>query len=57
MKEKVIELNDLSLVDFFGVNEKNLNFLSILFPNVQLIQRGDKLKIMGKEKHINLKSL
>src|SRR5574344_1287718 len=52
MKEKVIELNDLSLVDFFGVNEKNLNFLSILFPNVQLIQRGDKLKIMGKEKHI-----
>lgn len=52
MKEKVIELNDLSLVDFFGVNEKNLNFLSILYPNVQLIQRGDKLKIMGKEKHI-----
>lgn len=52
MTEKVIELNDLSLVDFFGVNEKNLNFLSILYPNVQLIQRGDKLKIMGKEKHI-----
>lgn len=52
MTERIIELNDISLVDFFGVNEKNLNFLSILFPNVELIQRGNTLKIIAKEKDI-----
>ena len=52
MTEKVLELSDISLVDFFGVNEKNLNFLSILYPNVELIQRGDKLKIIGKERNV-----
>ena len=52
MTERIIELNDISLVDFFGVNEKNLNFLSILFPKVELIQRGNTLKIIAKEKDI-----
>ncbi|MCK9163849.1 MAG: PhoH family protein [Bacteroidales bacterium] len=52
MKEKTFELDDISLVDFFGVNEKNLNFLSILFPNVKLIQRGNILKVIGKEKDL-----
>lgn len=53
MKEKIFDLDDISLVDFFGINEKNLNFLSILYPNVELIQRGDKLKVVGKEKYIH----
>lgn len=52
MKEKIFDLDEISLVDFFGINEKNLNFLSILFPYVKLIQRGDKLKVIGKEKYI-----
>lgn len=52
MKDKTFDLDNISLVDFFGTNEKNLNFLSILFPNVDLIQRGNKLKVVGKEKHI-----
>ncbi|MFA7082811.1 MAG: PhoH family protein, partial [Bacteroidales bacterium] len=52
MKEKTFDLDDISLVDFFGINEKNLNFLSILFPNIELIQRGNKLKVIGKEKYI-----
>lgn len=52
MKEKIFDLEKISLVDFFGINEKNLNFLSILFPNVELIQRGNILKVIGKEKYI-----
>lgn len=53
MKDKTFDLDNISLVDFFGTNEKNLNFLSILYPNVELIQRGDKLKVVGKEKYIH----
>src|SRR5574344_954414 len=52
MKEKVFELDELSLVDLFGVNEKNLKFLSILYPKLQLIQRGNTLKILGSIKDI-----
>lgn len=52
MKEKIFDLDDISLVDFFGINEKNLNFLTILFPNVELVLRGNKLKVLGKDKLI-----
>lgn len=52
MSEKIIDLSEISLLEFFGVNEKNLSFLSILFPSIQLILRGQRLKIIGKEKDI-----
>lgn len=52
MTEKIVDLEKISLLEFFGVNEKNLIFLSILFPLVQLVLRGNSLKIIGKEKDI-----
>ena len=52
MTEKIVDLEKISLLEFFGVNEKNLSFLSILFPFVQLVLRGNNLKIIGKEKDI-----
>lgn len=52
MTEKIVDLEKISLLEFFGVNEKNLSFLSILFPLVQLVLRGNNLKIIGKEKDI-----
>ncbi|MDY0053212.1 MAG: PhoH family protein [Bacteroidales bacterium] len=52
MTEKIVDLEKISLLEFFGVNEKNLSFLSILFPLVQLVLRGNSLKIIGKEKDI-----
>lgn len=47
MEERIIDLERVSLLDFFGMNEKNLDFLSILFPSVQLVLRGNNLKIIG----------
>ena len=52
MTEKIVDLEKISLLEFFGVNEKNLSFLSILFPLVQLVLRGNSLKIIGQEKDI-----
>lgn len=52
MGEDIINLDGLPLVDFFGVNEKNLTFLRILFPKLQLILRGNNLKVLGNREDI-----
>jgi Phosphate starvation-inducible protein PhoH, predicted ATPase len=52
MVTKIIDLKDIELVDFFGVNEKNLKFLELLYPKVQLVQRGNTLKIIGLAKDV-----
>lgn len=52
MSEDIISLEGVSLVDFLGVNEKNLSFLRILFPKLQLVVRGDRLKIFGDKEEI-----
>ena len=47
MIEKNINLEGIELLSFFGVNERNLNFLRILFPEIILVQRGDNLIMKG----------
>ena len=49
MIERNISLEGIEMLSFFGVNERNLNFLRILFPDVILVQRGDCLIIKGGE--------
>ena len=47
--EKIISLDDIDFADFWGTNEKNLEFIKLLFPKVRLIARGEMLKIVGNE--------
>lgn len=52
MIEKNINLEGIELLSFFGVNERNLNFLRILFPEIILVQRGDNLIMKGGEEAV-----
>jgi phosphate starvation-inducible PhoH-like protein len=45
--EKVITLENVSLVDFLGVENKNLRELSAAFPESKIISRGNEIRIRG----------
>lgn len=47
MTEKVITLENVSLVDFLGVENKNLRELSSAFPESKIISRGNEIRIQG----------
>jgi phosphate starvation-inducible PhoH-like protein len=45
--EKVITLENVSLVDFLGVENKNLREISLAFPESKIISRGNEIRIRG----------
>ena len=45
--EKVINLDDVSLVDFLGVENRNINEISMAFPDSRITSRGDVIRIEG----------
>jgi len=45
--EKVITLENVSLVDFLGVENKNLREISQAFPESKIISRGNEIRIRG----------
>ena len=47
MVEKVITLENVSLVDFLGVENKNLREISLAFPESKIISRGNEIRIRG----------
>lgn len=52
MIEKVITLENVSLVDFLGVENKNLRELSQAFPESKIISRGNEIRIQGEGSEI-----
>ena len=54
MKEKLIELTNISPVEMYGVNDKNLNELQKCYPKVKIIARGNTLKLVGLEADVDL---
>lgn len=52
MVEKVITLENVSLVDFFGVENRNINELSSAFPKSKIISRGNEIRIKGSSPEI-----
>ena len=53
MIQKTIELNSISLIDFYGANNSNINKINDFFPKLKIIARGNKLKLIGEENLIN----
>ncbi len=52
MVEKVITLENVSLVDFLGVENKNISELSAAFPKSKIISRGNEIRIQGSSPEI-----
>lgn len=53
MTERIFELESISPIDFYGVNDSKLSIYQKFFPKVKVIARGSSIKIMGEEKLIN----
>jgi phosphate starvation-inducible PhoH-like protein len=45
--EKVILLENISLLDFLGADNRNINVLTNAFPQSKIIARGDEIRIRG----------
>ena len=54
MLEKIISLADISLIDFLGVSNANLQVLTNAFPQTKIISRGEQLTIRGSDDQISL---
>ena len=47
MLEKVITLENISLVDFLGVENENIREISRAFPKSKIVSRGNEIRIKG----------
>jgi phosphate starvation-inducible PhoH-like protein len=52
--EKIISLADISLIDFLGVSNANIQALMNAFPQTKIIARGEQLTIRGSDDQISL---
>lgn len=47
MLEKIITLENVSLVDFLGIENQNIRALSEAFPDSKIVSRGNEIRIKG----------
>ena len=52
MSEKLITLSNIELVKLFGANNRKLDKIKSLFPQIKIVSRGEKLKLMGSADQI-----
>ena len=51
--EKIISLDELDYARFWGLNDKMLDFVRLLFPKLKIIVRGEMLKVIGNQDDID----
>ena len=49
MIERIIILEDIDPVVFFGTNHNNLHLLKTLYPKIRIVARGNVIKVVGDE--------
>lgn len=49
MIERVIILDDVDPVLFYGINNCNMQLVKNLFPKLRMVARGNVLKVIGDE--------
>lgn len=54
MKEVIIPVSFSNVVDFFGVNDANLDVIRRKFPALKVVGRGHELKLIGAENEVNV---
>lgn len=52
MIEKLIVLEDIDPVIFYGVNNANMQLLKALYPKLRIMARGNVIKVLGDEKEM-----
>lgn len=52
MIEKVVTLDNISLIDFLGVENKNIDSLAAAFPKSKIVSRGNQIVIRGSTSEI-----
>lgn len=52
MIEKVIELEDIPLVEFLGPQNQNINRIASAFPESKIVSRGNSIRLIGNSKDI-----
>lgn len=52
MNEIIIELTDISPVDFFGLQNANIDLLKQYFPKLKIVARGTRIKAFGDEEEL-----
>ena len=54
MGEKIITLNNIELAKLFGTNNQKLNKIKTLFPQIKIIARGEKIKLIGSKEQVSI---
>ena len=49
MIEKDFRIDAENPVDFYGVNDKNIELIKKIFPKIKIVARGDIVKVIGEE--------
>jgi phosphate starvation-inducible PhoH-like protein len=52
LKELVLPIGLANTVDFFGVNDSNLDLIRKKFPGLKIVPRGSSLKIIGDDAQV-----
>ncbi len=52
MIEKVVTLDNISLIDFLGVENKNIDSLAAAFPKSRIVSRGNQIVLKGSSADI-----
>lgn len=52
MIEKVVTLDNISLIDFLGVENKNIDSLAAAFPKSRIVSRGNQIVLKGSTNEI-----
>ncbi|WP_027001353.1 PhoH family protein [Hugenholtzia roseola] len=52
MVEKILSLQNISLVDFLGVEDRNIREIALSFPNSKIFARGNEIHIQGSTPEI-----
>ena len=47
MNERILELNEIDPVDFYGPSNRYITTIKKLFPKLKIVARGNKVKIIG----------
>lgn len=53
MVEKIITLDDVSLIDFLGVENKHIKEVASAFPKSRIVSRGNEIKLIGPSAEIS----
>ena len=52
MIEKLIVLEDIDPVTFYGVNNANMQLIKALYPKLRIVARGNVIKVLGDEEEM-----